>query len=121
MSGPRRVPTALEKRFASLSKALGQTPEPPAAEGAEADAASGYLVVRASGANANRQAIDATGAAKAGAKPGAREPDMVQLAMRASLPKYLPADGIALQFPECALRAHPGGGGQGSGPGGAQG
>ncbi|TDQ05496.1 helix-turn-helix transcriptional regulator [Labedaea rhizosphaerae] len=116
MSGPRRVPTALEKRFASLSRALGKPAEPEAAEGTqgtEAEVASGYLVVRASGASATRQAIDATRAAKAGAKPGAREPDMVQLAMRASLPKYLPADGIALQFPECALRAHPGGGGQG--------
>jgi AraC-like DNA-binding protein len=117
MSGPRRVPTALEKRFASLSKALGKPADPAPEEGGEAEVASGYLVVRASGANATRQAIDATRAAKAGGKPaGARssEPDMVQLAMRASLPKYLPADGIALQFPECALRAHPGNaGGQG--------
>lgn len=116
MSGPRRVPTALEKRFASLSKALGKPADPAPAEGGEAEVASGYLVVRASGANATRQAIDATRAAKAGGKPGTRatsEPDMVQLAMRASLPKYLPADGISLRFPECALRAHPAGGGQG--------
>lgn len=118
MSGPRRVPTALEKRFASLSKALGKPaePEPAPVGGGDAEVASGYLVVRASGANATRQAIDATRAAKAaGGKPAGRssEPDMVQLAMRASLPKYLPPDGIALQFPECALRAHPGSGGQG--------
>lgn len=117
MSGPRKVPTALEKRFASLSKALGKPADPAPAEGAdggEAEVASGYLVVRASGASATRQAIDATRAAKAGGtKRQTSEPDMVQLAMRASLPKYLPADGIALQFPECALRAHPGADGQG--------
>jgi AraC-like DNA-binding protein len=103
VSPPRRVPAAVEKRFASLSQVLGvgqaDTMRPAPGEPVEP----GYLVVRASGASAARLAI---GAASLGDVKA--EPEQVQLAMRASLPSYLPAGGIGLRYPECALRAHPG-------------
>ena len=66
------------------------------------DLAVGYLVVRASGASAARMAIAAPSAQ-------AKEPAQIQLVMRASLPKYVPARGVSLAFPECALRARPAG------------
>lgn len=68
----------------------------------DAEVAAGYLVVRASGASAARQAIDTPAA-----RP--REPEQIQLVMRASLPRYVPARGVSLTFPECALRALPAG------------
>jgi AraC-like DNA-binding protein len=103
---PRRVPADLARRFSALSAVLG-TPAPadgPAPD--EDDVAAGYLVVRASGASAARLAMDAIRTptlvrAKA-------QPDQIQLVMRAALPRHLPAGGIALGFPECALRAKPG-------------
>ncbi len=97
----RRVPPALE----ALSRAFA--PEPPAPGGGsapDAEVAAGHLVVRASGASAARQAMDA---ALTGARTKA-DPEQVQVLMRAALPKYLPPQGIALSFGECALRAHPG-------------
>lgn len=106
---PRRVPAAVEKRFAALSTVLGrgerdETPDDPAVADEEGVAA-GYLVVRASGASATRMALDAMRSA-----PRAKlkaEPEQIQLLMRASLPRYLPAKGVSLVFPECSLRAHP--------------
>ncbi|MGQ0839406.1 helix-turn-helix transcriptional regulator [Actinokineospora sp.] len=94
----RRVPTA----FAALSQVLGQqaTPDPADAE----EVAAGYLVVRASGASAARQAMDV---AARGARAKA-DPEQVQVLMRANLPRFLPPQGVSLTFPECALRAHPG-------------
>ncbi|MPZ81064.1 MAG: helix-turn-helix domain-containing protein [Actinophytocola sp.] len=110
---PRRVPADLERRFAALSAALGSPgtgpdaePEQPGSEVA-GEVAAGYLVVRASGASAARVAIDAIrqpSLAKAKV-----EPDQIQLVMRASLPRYLPAAGVSLRFPECSLRAQPAG------------
>ncbi len=93
-----RVPAALEKRFAALSSALRTEQAPPPEE----DLAAGYLVVRASGASAARMAIDAPAATL-------KDPAQIQLVMRASLPRYLPARGVSLTFPECALRAQPAG------------
>jgi AraC-like DNA-binding protein len=94
-------------RFAALSSVLGQSgalaePEPPAGD----EVAAGYLVVRASGASAARMAMDAI-REPALARPRA-EPEQVQLVMRATLPRYLPARGVRLTCPECALRAVPG-------------
>lgn len=105
----RRVPGDLERRFAALSSVLtpsatgaGTEPEPPADD----EVAAGYLVVRASGASAARMAMDAI---RDPATTRVRaEPDRIQLVMRASLPRYLPTGGVALSFPECALRAVPG-------------
>ena len=95
MSGP---PTS--RVLASLSSVL---PAATADTGVTDDeVAAGYLVVRASGASAARMAIDSPSAA-------AREPAQIQLVMRASLPKYVPARGVSLSFPECALRARPAG------------
>ncbi|MBB4906309.1 helix-turn-helix transcriptional regulator [Actinophytocola algeriensis] len=96
MSGP-----STSRAFAALSSAL---PAAAAGNGDSAgdDVAVGYLVVRASGASAARMAIDAPTVA-------AREPAQIQLVMRASLPKYVPARGVSLSFPECALRARPAG------------
>ncbi|OLF15695.1 AraC family transcriptional regulator [Actinophytocola xanthii] len=72
---------------------------------ADDEVAAGYLVVRASGANAARIAMEA---AREPAPPRPRaEPDQLQLVMRASLPRYLPAGGVGLTFPECTLRAVP--------------
>jgi AraC-like DNA-binding protein len=66
------------------------------------EVAAGYLVVRASGASAARLAIDTPDA-----RP--RDPEQIQLVMRASLPRYVPARGMSLTFPECGLRALPAG------------
>ena len=104
MPPPRRVPAALEKRFASLSQVLGVRPDSPREPAGDEPIEPGYLVVRASGASAARLAIGAV-AGRTGAKA---EPEQIQLAMRATLPSYLPAGGISLRYPECALRAHPG-------------
>jgi AraC-like DNA-binding protein len=93
VSGP-----STSRVLASLSSAL-----PTVAAEADADElAVGYLVVRASGASAARMAIDSPSSAS-------REPAQIQLVMRASLPKYVPARGVSLSFPECALRAQPAG------------
>jgi len=100
---PKRVPATLEKRFAALSSALGHAPAPTAA--LTEDVADGYLVVRASGASAARLAIDTPAAPAA----RLRDPEQIQLVMRASLPRYVPARGVSLTFPECALRAQPAG------------
>jgi AraC-like DNA-binding protein len=107
----RRRPADLERRFAALSSVLGPSgasagvtaeAEPPTGD----EVASGYLVVRASGASAARIAMDAI-REPALARPRA-EPEQLQLVMRATLPRYLPARGVGLVFPECALRAVPG-------------
>lgn len=97
----------MEKRFAVLSAVLGGGSGGGAPSGGDqapgdagAEVAPGYLVVRASGAGAVRAAIE--GGRRAG------EPAQVQLVMRAALPGYLPAGGVGLVFPECALRAVPG-------------
>jgi len=74
----------------------------PTAEATDDEVAVGYLVVRASGASAARMAIDSPSSS-------AREPAQIQLVMRASLPKYVPARGVSLSFPECALLAQPAG------------
>ncbi len=100
---PRRVPATLEKRFAALSSALGRAPAPE--QDLAEEVAAGYLVVRASGASAARLAIDASPAPAA----RLRDPEQIQLVMRASLPGYVPARGVSLTFPECALRAQPAG------------
>jgi AraC-like DNA-binding protein len=88
---------ALEKRFGALSGVLG-TPDDVLVDRVD----SGYLVVRASGASAARLAIEASRAPRA-------EPDQLQLVMRAALPRHLPARGVSLTFPDCALRAQPAG------------
>lgn len=97
---PKRVPAALERRFAALSTALRPGGEPVEAE--EDEVAAGYLVVRASGASAARLAIDAPAD-----RP--KDPAQIQVVMRASLPRYVPARGVSLSFPECSLRAQPSG------------
>jgi AraC-like DNA-binding protein len=99
---PRRVPATLERRFAALSTALRPAAD-PVPEQENDEVAAGYLVVRASGASAARLAIDAPAAARP------KEPAQIQLVMRASLPRYVPARGVSLSFPECALRAQPAG------------
>jgi AraC-like DNA-binding protein len=107
-TGPsaRRVPPALERRFAALSTVLGRAEDDePAAVPESAEVASGFLVVRASGASATRSAIDALRAPD-GTRPR-NEPAQLQLVMRALLPKYLPRKGVALSFSECALRVQP--------------
>ncbi len=87
----------------STSRLLASLALPAAApESDDEEVAAGYLVVRASGASATRMAIDSPSAA-------AREPAQIQLVMRTSLPKYVPARGAGLSFPECALRARPDG------------
>lgn len=98
---PKRV-------LAALSSALGGSPQPAADVGAVGgtevvadEVAAGYLVVRASGASATRLAIESAARQK--------DPEQIQLVMRASLPRYLPAKGASLTFPECALRAQPAG------------
>jgi AraC-like DNA-binding protein len=100
---PPRVPAALERRFAALSQVLGvgqgASPDPDIAE----EVAPGYLVVRSSGATAARLAI---GAAEANRAKRA-DPTQLQLVMRAALPGYLPAAGVSVSFPECAVRARP--------------
>src|SRR5689334_11195711 len=93
-----RVPASLEKRFSALSGALGR-PSAPAAIAEQDSPAPGYLVVRASGAQAARAAL--SGARKA-------DPDRLQLVMRAVLPSYLPAAGLRLEYPDCGVRAVPG-------------
>ncbi|RZS40941.1 AraC-like DNA-binding protein [Herbihabitans rhizosphaerae] len=101
-----RVPPALEKRFASLSRVIGGPAERPTpAEATPEEVATGYLVVRASGASATRQAI--TGG-------GRSEPEKLQILMRALLPRYLPPKGVSMSFGECALRAHPPAGADGA-------
>ena len=102
---PRRVPANLERRFAALSAVLGapSVEDDPAPDGDEV--AAGYLVVRSSGASAARLAIDASRQPSVKART---EPEQIQLVMRASLPRYLPAGGVSLEFAECALRAQPG-------------
>ncbi|PPK64495.1 helix-turn-helix transcriptional regulator [Actinokineospora auranticolor] len=68
-----------------------------------AEPAAGYLVVRASGAAAARQAMDAV-------LRGGRvrsDPDQLQVLLRAALPK-LPPGGVSLSFGECALRVRGG-------------
>lgn len=107
MAGP---PTP--RVFAALSSALRTEPQADSSTDSSSDSAdaggdntevaAGYLVVRASGASAARMAIDAPTAAT-------REPAQIQLVMRASLPKYVPARGVNLSFPECAVRARPAG------------
>jgi AraC-like DNA-binding protein len=92
MSGP-----STSRAFAAVSSVL-----PTAAADDSDDVAVGYLVVRASGASAARMAIDAPSVP-------AREPAQIQLVMKASLPKYVPARGVSLSFAECALRARPAG------------
>jgi len=107
-AGPtaRRVPPALERRFAALSTVLGRANDDEPIEVGEPDqVASGYLVVRASGARATRSAIDAVRAPDGSRR--STEPAQLQLVMRALLPKYLPRKGVALSFPECALRVQP--------------
>jgi len=105
----------LEKRFAALSRALGN-PTPPVAapppDPADAESPTGYLVVRASGATAARLAIEAT----IGDNQSGSEPRQLQLLMRTPLPRYLPPAGASIDLADCALRAHPGdvGGRQGS-------
>jgi AraC-like DNA-binding protein len=89
---------ALEKRFAALSSVLG-TPAPAPLDD---EVSAGYLTVRASGASAARLAIEAS-------RPPRAEPDQLQLVMRAALPRQLPARGVSLTFPDCALRAQPAG------------
>lgn len=96
MSGP-----STSRVLASLSS-LSSTPQAVPAEATDDELAVGYLVVRASGASAARMAIDSPSSAS-------REPAQIQLVMRASLPKYVPARGVSLSFPECALRAQPAG------------
>lgn len=102
---PRKVPAVLEKRFAALSSALGRS-APVDADQVTEEVAAGYLVVRASGASAARLAIDAT---RTQSTARQKDPEQIQLVMRASLPKYLPDRGVTLTFPECALRAQPAG------------
>ena len=86
MSGP-----STSRAFAAITSAA----LPSAADDGDGDTddsddvAVGYLVVRASGASAARMAIDAPTVA-------AREPAQIQLVMRASLPKYVPARGVGL-------------------------
>jgi AraC-like DNA-binding protein len=92
MSGP-----STSRAFAAVSSAAL-----PAAVDDSDEVGVGYLVVRASGASAARMAIDAPSVP-------AREPAQIQLVMKASLPKYVPARGISLSFPECALLARPAG------------
>jgi AraC-like DNA-binding protein len=100
---PRRVPVALEQRFASLSQVLGVRTEPGELVVDEA-VEPGFLVVRASGASAARLAIGTSN----GPSRGKAEPEQIQLATRVTLPAYLPAGGMSLRYPECVLRAHPG-------------
>jgi AraC-like DNA-binding protein len=103
---PRRVPANLERRFAALSAVLGSPAVDDGLVPATADeVAAGYLVVRSSGASAARLAIDAL--RQPSLVRAKAEPDQIQLVMRASLPRYLPAGGVSLSFPECALRAQP--------------
>src|SRR2546430_4022760 len=92
-----RVPASLERRFSALAGALGRPADVAPVE--DDSPAPGYLVVRASGAGAVRLAISGRGSA---------EPEQIQLAMRASLPSYLPAGGVSLRYPDCGLRAVPG-------------
>jgi AraC-like DNA-binding protein len=96
----------LERRFAALSAVLGPPHADEEPRPDDDEVAAGYLVVRASGASAARLAIDAIRQPEL-AKAKA-EPDRIQLVMRATLPRYLPAAGVSLEFPECALRAQPG-------------
>lgn len=103
----RQGPAGLERRFAALSSVLGPSGAWAEAETPAGDeVAAGYLVVRASGASAARMAMDAIREPSL-ARPRA-EPEQLQLVMRASLPRYLPARGVSLTYPECALRAVPG-------------
>lgn len=104
MPPPRRVPAALEKNFAALSQVLGVATAAPREPADDERVEPGYLMVRASGASAARLAMSGA-PGRAGSKA---EPEQIQLAMRARLPSYLPASGISLRYPECALRAHPG-------------
>jgi AraC-like DNA-binding protein len=98
---PPRVPAALERRFAALSQVLGVgQPTPPDPDTDEV--APGYLVVRASGATAARLAIGSGQAKRV-------DPAQLQLVMRAALPSYLPAAGVSVSFPDCAVRAKPAG------------
>ncbi|MGH3762026.1 helix-turn-helix transcriptional regulator [Actinophytocola sp.] len=100
----RRVPANLERRFATLSAVLG-SPATNDDDTPDDEVAAGYLVVRASGASAARLAIDAIRQPSLARLKA--EPDQIQLVMRASLPRYLPAGGVRLEFTECALRAQP--------------
>ncbi|HET9137768.1 helix-turn-helix transcriptional regulator [Actinophytocola sp.] len=91
----RRIPAALTRVLGNGSPvAADQTGDPD-------QVAVGYLVVRASGASAARSAMG-------GGARRDREPERIQLVMRAALPGYLPPGGTALTYPECSLRAVPG-------------
>lgn len=97
----------LEKRFAALSRALGNpsaaaaTPPP---DPVDERSPTGYLVVRASGATATRLAIETA----IGGNQSESEPRQLQLLMRTPLPRYLPPAGASIDLADCALRAHPG-------------
>jgi AraC-like DNA-binding protein len=93
----------LERRFAALSQLLGPTQSEPPEPMEDDQVAAGFLVVRASGASAARMAIT-----RPPVSGRVREPERIQLVMRAPLPSYLPAGGVSLSYPECALRAAPG-------------
>jgi AraC-like DNA-binding protein len=93
------VPPPRRRIPAALSRVLG-TGAPVALENGDEAIAAGYLVVRASGASATRLAM--------GGGRRDREPERIQLVMRAALPGYLPPGGVALTYPECSLRAVPG-------------
>ncbi|OLR91186.1 AraC family transcriptional regulator [Actinokineospora bangkokensis] len=78
---------------------MGQPPSAPEDD----EVATGTLVVRASGASAARQALDAARGARSKA-----DPERVQLLMRATLPRHLPPQGTTTTFGDCALHAQPG-------------
>lgn len=85
-----------------VSTGVMTEPESPAGD----EVATGYLVVRASGASAARAAMDAIRDPALARR--ATRPSRLQLVMRATLPHYLPADGVRLAFEDCALLAVPG-------------
>jgi AraC-like DNA-binding protein len=88
------VPPPRRRIPAALSRVLTPPAPPPSPE---EPVEAGYLVIRASGASA---ALAAIGGVR-------RDPEQIQLVMRAALPTYLPPAGMTLTFPECALRAAP--------------
>jgi AraC-like DNA-binding protein len=93
----RGMPSTLTRVLGRPSAPAGSIPPQPG-PGTDDQVAAGFLVVRASGASAARSAIDGS----------RRQPEQIQLVLRAALPAYLPAAGLSLAFPECALRALPG-------------
>ena len=88
------MPAVLSRVLGASAVATLTGPEPAVDD----QVAAGYLVVRSSGVSA---AVAAIGG-------GRREPEQIQLLMRAGLPGYLPDSGMSLSFAECALRAVPG-------------